>query len=95
ALSDSSFQVSGKTGENAIVEIDPATALPRKLTFQSIGMRGPGKFSTAFSEWKDLNGIKSPSRVIIEQDGSKFGEGSMESVQFNTGLTLEQLSKKE
>ena len=95
AVGENTIEISGAGGQSTRVEIDPQTGLPAKQTYQSIGMQGaPQQVVATYSDWRDINGLKVPHKVVIEQGGQKFAEGTVSDVKLNTGLSAEEVGKK-
>lgn len=94
AVSDNAFRVTSKSGESVNVELDTATDLPSRISYQSVGQSGPQQVTGILSDWRDVNGMKAPFRVTIEQGGSKFGEAVVTDAKVNTGLKAEEVGKK-
>jgi hypothetical protein len=47
-----------------------------------------------YSDWKESNGYKYPSKVVVEQNGNKFAEATVTEFRANSGLKPEDPSKK-
>ena len=47
-----------------------------------------------YSAWRDVNGVKVPFKIAIQQDAKAFADVVIEEFKINSGLTSEQLSKK-
>jgi outer membrane lipoprotein-sorting protein len=94
AVGESALEVSDKQGESARVQLDPATGLPQTLSYSGTGPAGPVKVEETYSDWRDVNGVKAPFKVSIQQDSKKFAEVAIDDFKINSGLTSEQLSKK-
>jgi zinc protease len=90
ALDDHTVQISSSDGQSVKLEFDPATGLPMKETYR----QGPAEVVETFSDWRDAGGLKMPFKVLIQQDGRKLGEVTVSEYRFNTGLKVEDLSKK-
>ena len=94
AVSENAFDVSGGK-ETVRVEIDPATGLPARTQYQSVGMQGaPQQVTATYSDWRDISGIRVPFKVTIEQGGQKFAEGVVTDVKLNTGLSASEVGQK-
>ena len=94
AVGENTFEVAG-SGEAVRIEVDVATGLPARISYQSIGMQGgPQQVVATYSDWREVGGLKVPYKVIIEQGGQKFAEGVVSDVKFNSGLTAEEVGKK-
>ena len=95
AVGENAIEISEKGGESVRVDVDPQTGLPARLTYQSIGMQGaPQQVSATYSDWREVGGVKVPHKVVVEQGGQKFAEGTVTDVKFNTGLKAEEVGKK-
>lgn len=86
------IRISDKSGNTVLLTIDPATGLPKSETYSEPGT--PGDVTETYSDWQESNGVKLPRKVTISQNGKHFGDLTVSSVEINTGLTAEQLSKK-
>ena len=88
-------ELSDGQGNSATLTIDEKTGLPLKQTYQSVGMGGPPQTVVeTYSDWRDVNGIRLPFQVIIEQGGKKFAEVTVTDWKINTGIKAEDLSKR-
>ncbi len=94
ATGPSTIEISDKSGEQVRVELDPATGLPATLTYQGTGMGGPAAVEETYSDWRDVGGLKAPFAIAITQNGKKFATAAIGDYKINSGLTVEQLSKK-
>lgn len=74
--------------------VDEKTGLPVKLSYSANGMNGPAQVEETYSGWRDVQGIKVPFERTVTQEGNKFADVHIRDYKFNSGLTLEQLSKK-
>jgi len=87
--------VSGAEGQSVHFEIDEATGLPARQVYKETNMGGPpSEVTETFSDWRDVDGIKLPFKVLIEQNGKKTGEAVVSEIKLNSGLKPEELSKK-
>jgi hypothetical protein len=95
AVGEDTIEITGG-GESVRVTFDSATGLPSKYSYQSAGGMGggPAQVVTTYSDWRDTSGVKMPYKVLIEQNGQKFAEGTISEVKLNSGVTVEELSKK-
>ena len=95
AVDDHTVQISAPNGLNARLEIDPASGLPAKETYQAPGVGGaPIDVVQTFSDWRDAGGFKLPFKVQLEQAGKKVADVTVSEYKFNTGLTEEEISKR-
>jgi hypothetical protein len=95
AASANAVEISSADGQSAQVEFDAATGLPSVLIYKETSMGGPpSEIKETFSDWRDVDGIKLPFKVQIEQNGKKAGEAAVTEIKLNTGLKPEELNKK-
>lgn len=95
AVGDNVLEISDKQGTSLRVEVDTATGLPRKLSYQSSQMAGaPTTVEETYSDWRDVGGVKLPFKVSITQGGRKFAEASVQEILINQGLKAEDLARK-
>ncbi len=94
AVDGHTLEISNKDGESVRVELDPSTGLPAKVLYDGMGMGGPAKVEETYSNWKDVDGLKAPFAIEITQNGKKFADATITGYKINSGLTVEQLSKK-
>jgi zinc protease len=94
AVSPNAVEISTADGLKVGIEFDDATGLPLRQTYQEPGMGGaPSEVKETFSDWRAMDGIKLPFKVLIEQNGTK-ADVTVSEIKVNTGLTAEELSKK-
>ena len=95
ALGPNAVEISGAEGENVRIEIDSATGLPARQLYKETNMGGPpSEVTETFSDWRDVDGVKLPFKVLIEQNGKKTGEAAVSEIKLNSGLKPEELSMK-
>ncbi len=94
AAGESAIEISDKQGESVRVQLDAATGLPQVLSYSGAGPAGPVKVEETYSDWRDVNGIKAPFKIAIQQDSKKFADVVIDDFKINSGVTSEQLSKK-
>jgi zinc protease len=94
AVDGHTLEISNKDGESVRIELDPSTGLPAKILYDGMGMGGPAKVEETYSNWKDIDGLKAPFSIEITQNGKKFAGATITSFKINSGLTLDQISKK-
>jgi hypothetical protein len=90
AIGQNRIDISDQAGHSVTLDIDPASGLPVKQTYQQSG----NPVQETFSDWKDVDGIKLPFRIVIEQAGQKFADVTVRGWKLNSGLKAEDLSKK-
>jgi zinc protease len=94
AVADDAVEIAPKQGDAVRVEFDPATGLPARYKYQSMGAQGPRSVVSSLSDWRDVSGIRLPYKLVVEQGGKKFAEATVSEWKLNGGLTVEELSKK-
>jgi zinc protease len=95
AAGDNSVDISDKSGNAVRIDFDPATGLPAKSHYKSVAMAGaPAEVTETYSDYKPVNGVMMPHKISIDQNGQPFGAVTVLESKSNTGLTVEQLSKK-
>jgi zinc protease len=77
-------------GESVQVEFDEATGLPKRQVYKE----DMADVKETYLDWRDVDGIKLPFKVQIEQNGKKAGEATVSEIKLNTGLSADELSKK-
>ncbi|MFX0091220.1 MAG: hypothetical protein ACFFBD_05605, partial [Candidatus Hodarchaeota archaeon] len=66
---------SPKETKNFKIYIDPNTSIPAAMSYQGMNMMGaPVNTEELFSDYRDVSGIKSPFKIIKNQDGKKVQE---------------------
>jgi zinc protease len=95
ASGPNAVEISGAEGENVRIELDSATGLPARQVYKETNMGGPpSEVTETFSDWRDVDGVKLPFKVLIEQNGKKTGEAAVSEIKLNSGLKPEELSMK-
>ncbi len=83
------MEISDRGGHAVTMELD-LSGLPLKQQYLMSG----NKVEETYSDWRNVNGIKMPFHVSIEQAGKKFAEVSVKEWKLNSGLKPEELSKR-
>jgi len=92
---NNTLEITDKTGASVRLQIDGASGMPLRLTYQSEQLAGaPVPVEEEFSDWREVNGVKLPFRVSITQGGKKFADAAVQEIRLNQGLKAEELSKK-
>ncbi|MGH9612155.1 MAG: hypothetical protein ACRD4P_03645, partial [Bryobacteraceae bacterium] len=94
AAAPGAIEISNAQGESARLEIDEKTGLPVNVSYETMGRAGPVQVEEAFSDWREVDGIKLPFAMSITQGGKKFADTRATAYKINSGLTGEALSKK-
>jgi hypothetical protein len=94
-VDDHTVDISNAAGDQARLTIDPATGLPSKISYMTSPMAGPAsEVVETYTAWKAVNEVMLPFEYVIEQAGKKSVEGKISSYRINSGLKVEDLSKK-
>ena len=72
------------------LEFDETTGLPIRQIYKE----GPADVKETFSDWRDVGGIKLPYQATIEQNGRKMADMTVSEIKLNTGLSVDELSRK-
>jgi zinc protease len=91
AVDDSTVEISDKKGNSTQLKIDEKTGLPLGESYAG----AQGKVEEAWSDLRDVNGIKTPFKIAVQQNGKKFADVTVQEIKVNTGATQEQLSKRQ
>jgi zinc protease len=92
---DGVVQISDGEGNAVSLQIDEKTGLPVKETFTSAGPGGaPSQVEERFEDWTEAGGIKVPKKVTVNRGGSKFADSNNVDLKINTGLKVEDISRK-
>jgi predicted Zn-dependent peptidase len=88
-------EISDGQGSSVRLFVDRKTGMPAKLEYQSLTMGGPpSTVDEVFDGFEEVNGVKVPKQMTLMQNGNKYADVVVNSVQLNTGLKTEDLSKK-
>ncbi|HWC97299.1 MAG TPA: pitrilysin family protein [Candidatus Sulfopaludibacter sp.] len=92
---DQSIDVTMASGEPVKVKFDSTTGLLKSVSYQAVNLSGPGmEVEDVFSDFRDVDGIKVPFHVVINQGGQKFADVTVKEAKFNSGLKLSDLEQK-
>jgi hypothetical protein len=89
-----SIEISDKQGNRARVTFDDS-GLPLKVSYQLAPMQGaPANVEATYADMKDVDGVKSPFRITLTQDGKKVAEVAVQEYKFNQGIKPEDIEKR-
>ncbi len=91
---DGTLEIASKDGESVSVELDAGTGLPKKIVYDGVTMGGPARVEETLGAWRDVQGLKAPFAMTIEQNGKKFAAVTVLSYKVNSGVSVEEISKK-
>ncbi|MBI3210945.1 MAG: insulinase family protein [Candidatus Solibacter usitatus] len=89
-----SVEIGDKDGNRITLHFDEKTGLLEQSTYSSPGMNAPVELEAAYSDWKEVSGIKMPHKAKISSGGKQMTEITVKEYKLNSGLTPEELSKK-
>jgi len=94
AVDDRTVEITASDGQSLRIEIDPVTGLPAKEVYLDYGQNGKLTDTTeTLSDWRQVDGVSFPFKSEIEKDGARV-VATMSSFRFNTGLTVEAISRQ-
>jgi hypothetical protein len=88
-------QITDATGMEVKVEFDSESGLPRRVTYdtpQAIG--APLYTEDIYEDFREVEGLKLPFKVTINQSGRKFAEMGVGEYKLNSGLKPAELSRR-
>ncbi len=94
AVDATTVEISDNSGQIAKAVFDPATGLIKNVLYDATTVNGLVSVLESYSEFRDVAGLKLPSRISITLSGKKFQELTVKSIQMNTGLKLQDLEKR-
>ncbi len=84
------IDISDKALNTVRLTVDENTGRPMRISYS-----GPqGAIEEEWTEFRDVDGMKAPSKISMRQNGQKFADAIVEDIKVNTGATEEQLSKR-
>ncbi len=92
AAGDHAVEVTSKDGDQVTIEFDPSTGLPSGETYAQVGTSA--KIEETYSDWRDVEGLKMPFKMTLQQNGKPVGELTVQDYKLNSGLKAEELSKR-
>jgi len=95
AVDDNTIEISDATGEIARLLLDSKTALPRAVQYRSVHVAGPPvEVEDAYSDFREVAGVKVPHKITITQAGRKFADVTVTDYKVNSGLKADDLGKR-
>jgi zinc protease len=95
AVDAQSIDITMPSGEVVHVRFDTSTGLPWSIAYPAVQVSGPPtEVQDTFSDYRDVDGIKIPFRIVIRQGGEKFADVTVKEAKFNSGLKLADLEQK-
>jgi len=94
AISADTVEISSASGYSVKLKFDPSTGLPASELYQESGPGGVTQMEDTYSDWRDASGLKMPFKVATKQNGTALRESVYSDFKLNTGLKVEDLSRK-
>ncbi|MCL5743718.1 MAG: hypothetical protein M1541_07295, partial [Acidobacteria bacterium] len=89
------IEISDKQGNLALLSIDTKTGLPLKLSYQSVQASGPTSMvEETFGDWKEVSGVRLPHKITIRQGEHVAAEINIQQWTLNSGLKVDDVSKR-
>lgn len=86
-------EITDTTGQLARLEFDPATGLPRRVTYDTPQQAGAPLYTEeTYGDYREIGGIKFPFKTVITQAGKKFADVVVTDCKLNTGLRQMELA---
>lgn len=82
------IQITSGPDKAVRVYFDEQTGLPARLTYlsEATGSRSV-MVEHALSNWREFDGIRMPTRIIVKHNGRKFTDLTIQSTRFNSGIS--------
>ncbi len=82
AGNDRAVEVRGPSGRTFLVTLDEGTGLPSSVAYEGTHplTGAKARFLEAFDDWRGVNGVKRPHRVVTTIDGEPFAESTTRSM---------------
>jgi zinc protease len=94
-VDSTAVEISDKNGNFVRVIFDPATHLPKTLSYDAISVAGaPPIVQEAYSDFRDVGGIRVPFKITLTQDGRPYADVTVSDIKFDTGLTAADIRKR-
>jgi zinc protease len=94
ALDDETVEISDGAGQIVKMVFDSATGLLKNMLYDAATSNGTVAVLETYSDYRDVNGLKLPSKVAIALSGKKFQDLTIGNIQLNTGLKIQDLEKR-
>ena len=89
------LEISDQAGDRVKLYVDEKTGLPVKEVYRSDQPTGPpSEMEEVFEDFVEAGGIKAPKKITVNQGNKKFAELTIAEYKLNSGIKVEDLSKK-
>ena len=93
ALDDETVEISD-AGQVVKVVFDRSSGMIKNMLYDAITANGTVAVLETYSDFRDVSGLKLPFKVTIALSGRKFQDLTIQSMQINTGLKVQDLEKR-
>jgi zinc protease len=91
-----SVRIVDKNAGEVKLWVDAASGEPLQIEYRRIVARGQAPVVIdRFSDFRDVGGIRTPFKISTVSDGVPYMDTTVAKVEYNTGLTLADLAKKD
>jgi len=94
ALEDNAVEISDGDGQIAGLVFDSATGRLKTVTYDAPTASGLAPVIHAYSDYRDVGGLKLPFKDAVMLSGKKYEEVNVKNIQLNTGLKVQDLEKR-
>jgi hypothetical protein len=95
AIDAGTVEISDKSGNVARLVFDPATHLPKTLSYDAISVTGAAPVvQETYSDFREVNGVQIPFKIAMTQNGQRYADVTVSEFKINTGLKMEDLQKR-
>jgi zinc protease len=81
-------------GQNIRLFIDQTTNRIVKTAFRSVTPQGAADVEAIWSDFRDVDGLQVPGKVVTYRDGQKYSEATLTELKLNVGLDPKAFSKQ-
>ena len=89
------LEISDLSGDRVKLYVDEKTGLPVKEVYRSEQPVGPpGDMEEIFEDFVEAGGVKAPKKITVNQSGKKFAELTIVEYKLNSGIQVQDLTRK-
>jgi hypothetical protein len=94
-IAEGTLEISDGQGSTVRLFVDEKTGMPAKVEYANVVMNGPpSTVDETYDGFEEVDGIQLPKRMTILQNGQKYADATVVSVQLNSGLKAADLGKE-
>ncbi len=95
AIGPRTLEIARRDGPAVKLELEKPTGLPFRKTYTTTGSRGAlASIEELYEDWHEVDGLKVPFKITVQQNGKKVAEDSVREFKFNTNLNGEELNQR-